>query len=113
MAAATVSGPTPAAPTGLTAAEAANRLRQDGPNAIGGGMQPSNQPNFGRYMVHYDADGRITVKGLDHAKRMFDLTEGLIRRGHTDADIRLMLGGNAVRVLGQIWPNAGSATAAD
>ena len=79
------------------------------PNAIGGGMQPSGQPNFERYMVHNDADGRITVKGLDHAKRMFDLTEGLIRRGYSDADIRLMLGGNAVRVLGLIWPPAGQA----
>ena len=74
------------------------------PNAVGGGMQPSSQPNFERYMVHNDPDGRITIKGLDHAKRMFDLTEGLIKRGYSDADIKLMLGGNAVRVLGQIWP---------
>jgi hypothetical protein len=30
-------------------------------------------------------------------------TEGLIGRGHTDADIRLMLGGNWIRVLREIW----------
>jgi len=35
---------------------------------------------------------------------MFDLTEGLIRRGYSDADIRMILGSNAVRVLSTIWP---------
>jgi len=33
---------------------------------------------------------------------MFDLTEGLILRGYSDIDIELILGGNAVRVLGKI-----------
>lgn len=69
----------------------------------GGGFQPSSQPNFSRYQYHADAGGRISVKGLDHPKRMFDLAEGLIRRGYSDADIELMLGGNAVRVLSGIW----------
>ncbi len=74
------------------------------PNAVGGsGFQPSSQPNFARYQYHADAEGRISVKGLDHPRRMFDLAEGLIRRGYDDADIGLMLGGNAVRVLSGIW----------
>jgi membrane dipeptidase len=34
---------------------------------------------------------------------MFDLTEGLIRRGYSDADIRGILGGNFTRVLTAIW----------
>ena len=34
---------------------------------------------------------------------MFDLTEGLIRRGYSDAEIRGVLGGNFVRVLSEIW----------
>jgi membrane dipeptidase len=34
---------------------------------------------------------------------MFDLTEGLIGRGYSDADIKLILGGNAIRVLTKIW----------
>jgi membrane dipeptidase len=70
---------------------------------IGGVVQLDKQPNFERYHYHEDEEGRISIKGLDHTRRMFDLTEGLIRRGYSDADIKLILGGNAVRVLGEIW----------
>jgi membrane dipeptidase len=73
------------------------------PNPVGGDSDPSQQPNFERYKVHSDPDGRITIRGLDHAKRVYDLTEGLIRRGYNDDDIKLMLGGNFVRVLSEIW----------
>lgn len=82
-------------------------LGQAGP--IGSSFHPEKQPNFERYHFHADANGQITVKGLDHTKRIFDLTEGLIRRGYSDADIKLILGGNAVRVLGEIWTPARSA----
>ncbi|HEY6288548.1 MAG TPA: membrane dipeptidase, partial [Nitrospiraceae bacterium] len=64
---------------------------------------PNKQPNFERYHYHEDVDGRISIKGLDHPRRMFDLTEGLLRRGYSDRDIKLMLGGNAQRVLAEIW----------
>ena len=75
------------------------------PNAInGGGFDPRTQPNFSRYQYHEDPDGAINIRGLNHSKRVFDLTEGLIRRGYTDAHIGQILGGNAVRALGAIWP---------
>lgn len=74
------------------------------PNPVGGPDNISSQPNFERYNVHRDAEGRITISGLDHAKRMYDLTEGLIRRKYSDANIKLMLGGNWERTLGTIWP---------
>jgi membrane dipeptidase len=73
-------------------------------NPMGGGFQPSTQPNFARYGYHTPANGQVAVDGLAHPKRLFDLTEGLIRRGYSDADIRLILGGNAVRVLSAISP---------
>jgi len=73
------------------------------PNPIGGGMDPKTQPNFARYHFHTDSAGKLTIAGLDHPKRMFDLTDGLIRRRYNDADIRSILGGNAVRVLTDIW----------
>lgn len=43
------------------------------------------------------------IEGLDHPKRMFDLTEGLVRRKYTDRQIEGILGGNFRRVLTDIW----------
>ena len=62
-------------------------------------------PNFDRYRMHFDAKGErmLTVAGLDHPKRMFDLTEGLIKRGYSDTNIAAILGRNAARVLSTIW----------
>ena len=61
-------------------------------------------PNWERYRLHTDENSRITIAGLDHPRRMFDLAEGLIARRYNDTDIALMLGGNWRRVLGAIWP---------
>ena len=43
------------------------------------------------------------MRGLPPARRVFDLTEGLIRRGYSDAAIALILGGNFERVLNSLW----------
>ena len=64
---------------------------------------PSGQKNFDRYHYHVGENGRPAVTGLDHSKRVYDLTEGFIRRKYSDADIALMLGGNWRRVLTSIW----------
>lgn len=69
----------------------------------GGGFNPLTQPNFARYGYHVDSPDHVAVTGLDHPKRLFDLTEGLIQRGYSNADIAAILGGNAKRVLGAIW----------
>jgi len=55
------------------------------------------------YKGSYGFREKIDIEGLDHPKRMFDLTEGLIRRKYTDAEIEGVLGGNFIRVLSQIW----------
>lgn len=55
------------------------------------------------YKGSYGFREKIDVEGLDHPKRMFDLTEGLIRRKYSDTDIQGILGGNFARVLAQIW----------
>ena len=55
------------------------------------------------YKGSYGFREKIDVEGLNHPKRMFDLTEGLIRRKYTDQDIQGILGGNFARVLKQIW----------
>jgi membrane dipeptidase len=55
------------------------------------------------YKGSYAFREKIDIEGLDHPKRMYDLAEGLIRRKYTDADIEGVLGGNFMRVLGEIW----------
>jgi membrane dipeptidase len=55
------------------------------------------------YKGSYAFRDKIDVEGIDHPKRVYDLTEGLIRRKYSDADIRGVLGGNFRRVLTEIW----------
>jgi membrane dipeptidase len=73
------------------------------PNPVNG--EPMREtPNWDRYRLHKDEKGQwmLTIRGLDHPRRMFDLTDALIRRGYSDANIRLILGGNWRRVIGAI-----------
>src|SRR6185369_5376720 len=55
------------------------------------------------YKGSYGFREKIDIEGLNHPKRIFDLTEGLIRRKYSDADVEGILGGNFERVLSQIW----------
>jgi membrane dipeptidase len=55
------------------------------------------------YKSGYAFRQKIDIEGLDHPKKMFDLAEALIRRGYSNAAIRLILGGNFVRALSGVW----------
>jgi len=55
------------------------------------------------YKSSYSFREKIDIEGLDHPKKMYDLTEALIRRGYSDDNIRAILGENFRRVLGEIW----------
>ena len=46
--------------------------------------------------------GNTDLDGLNYPKKVFDLTEGLLRRGYSDRDIALILGGNFQRALDAI-----------
>lgn len=73
------------------------------PNPVNG--EPMREtPNWDRYRLHKDEKGQwmLTIRGLDHPRRMFDLTDALIKRGYSDANIRLILGDNWRRVMGAI-----------
>ena len=59
-----------------------------------------------------DLDGRdIRIRpkkkndldGIDYSRKVFDLTEGLLRRNYSRANIELILGGNFQRALSEIW----------
>jgi membrane dipeptidase len=53
-----------------------------------------------RYNVH---GGHEVVVGLQGPTRMWELCSALVRRGYTDEQIKLVLGGNWARVLKGIW----------
>lgn len=55
------------------------------------------------YKSSYAFRDKIDIDGFDHPQKVFDLTEELIRRGYSDANIRLVLGGNFRRLLGATW----------
>ncbi|MDH3272277.1 MAG: dipeptidase [Gemmatimonadota bacterium] len=55
------------------------------------------------YKGSYAFRDKIDIDEISHPRRMFDVTEGLIRRGYSDDHIRGILGGNFQRVLGEIW----------
>ena len=50
-----------------------------------------------------DAHPAYDVPGLNNVNRIYELTEGLLRRGYTRAHLALMLGGNFQRALQEIW----------
>ncbi len=55
------------------------------------------------YKSTYGFREKDDIEGLNHPRRMFNLTEGLIRRGYTNDQIHGILGGNFKRVLAKIW----------
>jgi membrane dipeptidase len=72
----------------------------DGYDAL---SEPIRKALHAGYKASYGFREKDDIEGLDHSQRTFDLTEGLIRRGYSDAQIEGILGGNFKRVLGQIW----------
>ncbi len=67
-------------------------------------MSPDEQKAMrANYKDSYGFREKVDIEGVDHPKRVFDLTDGLIRHGYSDADIRGVLGGNFARVLRTIW----------
>jgi membrane dipeptidase len=50
-----------------------------------------------------DSHPSYDIPGLNHSNRIYELTEGLLRRGYTSEHVSLILGGNFERALRQIW----------
>jgi membrane dipeptidase len=75
----------------------ANGVPRSGPAPV------MNQPNFSRYGAYFAENGGAHVDGLNHSKRIFDVTEAMVRRKHSDDTIKLVLGGNFARVMSETW----------
>ena len=48
-------------------------------------------------------DPKADLDGVNYSKKVFDLTQGLLRRKYSRADIELILGKNFGRALREIW----------
>lgn len=46
---------------------------------------------------------RFDLDGIDYAKKIYDLTEGLVNRNYSSRNIELILGGNFERALTETW----------
>ena len=46
---------------------------------------------------------RFDLDGINYARKIYDLTEGLIKRNYSSPDIQLILGGNFERALSDTW----------
>jgi len=55
------------------------------------------------YKSSYAFRDRIDTDGFDHPRKVYDLTEALLRRGYGDANIQAILGGNFRRLLAGTW----------
>jgi membrane dipeptidase len=55
------------------------------------------------YKSSYAFRDKLDTDGFDHPRKIFDLTETLIRRGYSDDNIAAILGGNFRRLLGATW----------
>ena len=53
--------------------------------------------------AHIRPRKRFDLDGIDYSRKIFDLTEGLIRRKYSAENIELILGGNFQRALNAIW----------
>ncbi len=74
--------------------------RVAGPEHVGLGSDvdvDARDPNSGRVRPAY------AIRGMNPARRTFEVVEGLLRRGWTAKDVEGVLGGNFRRALAAIW----------
>jgi len=74
--------------------------RVAGPEHVGLGSDvdvDARDPRSGRVRPAY------AIRGLDPARRTFEVVEGLLRRGWSPKDVEGVLGGNFRRALASIW----------
>lgn len=56
-----------------------------------------------KYQTHTNEDYLLTIEGLNHPFRTYDIAEGLLKKGYSDEHIKMVLGDNFKRVLIEIF----------
>lgn len=60
------------------------------------------------YKSSYAFREKIDTDGFNNPDKMYSLTEALLRRGYSEANIEAILGGNFRRLLGTVWAASAS-----
>jgi membrane dipeptidase len=55
------------------------------------------------YKSSYAFRDKLDTDGFNHPRKIYDLTDSLVRRGYGDSNIQAVLGGNFRRLLGDAW----------
>jgi len=67
-------------------------------------MPPELQKSMkGMLSASYAWRDKLDTDGFDHPRRIYDLTEALLRRGYSKDNIKAILGGNFQRLLTATW----------
>lgn len=56
-----------------------------------------------KYQVHTNDEYLLSIEGLNHPYRTYDIAEGLIKRGYNDEHVKMVLGNNFQRALLEIF----------
>ncbi|TKG84219.1 hypothetical protein EYV94_28810, partial [Puteibacter caeruleilacunae] len=56
-----------------------------------------------KYQCHTNDDYLLTIEGLNHPFRTYDIAEGLLKKGYTDEHVKMVLGKNFQRALIEIF----------
>jgi len=67
-------------------------------------MSPAKKAEMrAAYKASYGIRDKSDIDGFGTPLKMFNLTEELIRRNYSDANVRAILGGNFLRLLTSVW----------
>jgi len=67
-------------------------------------MQPDQYAQLkAAYKASYAFRDKIDTDGFNHPRKMYNLTDALLRRGYSDGNVQAVLGGNFRRLLGDSW----------
>ena len=77
------------------------------PASVWDGIEASIESGRAELPASPSADGAVAV--IVDASGTMNLTHALLEQGFEDEEVRMIMGGNVIRVLGQLLPGGGGA----